>query len=136
MPRKYTFYVLIGFAVVVGVVGAYEARVHFKVPVKDTRIIHYVALSASGADPANLLIKTGEYVEFDSKDGKTHDIASGIGNGDGEKHDHQQGEVESGDFGPDEGYLVLFKTVGTFYFHDHLYPNINESIGAYDPALK
>ena len=102
----------------------------------EKKVIHYVALHATSSEPSYLLIKTGEYVEFDSKDGKSHNIASGVGNGNDEKHDHQQGQVESGEFAPDEGFLAQFNKVGTFYFHDHQNPNINISIGVYDPRLK
>jgi plastocyanin len=119
------------------VIGGYALFVRSAKPA-DTRVIHYVALHASSSDPADLLIKVGEFVEFDSKDGKTHNISSGAGNADGEKHDHAVGadELESGDFAADEGYLAQFKKVGTYYFHDHLNPNIHISVGVYDPNVK
>ena len=96
-------------------------------------VIHHVALTEKGANPTDLLIKVGEYVEFDSKDGRVHDIASGAGDGDGEHHDHTANGVESGDFKPDEGYRVQFKEIGSYYFHDHLNPTLTISIGVYQP---
>ena len=99
----------------------------------DTRIIHHVALTSSGAQPTDLLIKVGEYVEFDSKDGRIHDIASGVGDGDGENHAHSTTGIESGNFKPDEGYMVQFKAVGSYYFHDHLNPTVTISVAVYEP---
>ncbi len=96
--------------------------------------IHHVSLTEQGADPANLLIQVGEYVQFDSKDGKTHDIASGAGDGDGEHHDHTATGLESGDFKADEGYRVQFKKIGSYYFHDHLKPSSTISVGVYEPG--
>lgn len=96
--------------------------------------IHHVALTSKGASPADLLIKVGEYVEFDSKDGAIHDIASGAGNGDGENHAHDAAGLESGDFKADEGYKVQFKKIGSYFFHDHLHPTSTISIAVYDPG--
>ncbi len=97
-------------------------------------IIHHVALTEKGADPADLLIEVGEYVQFDSKDGRIHDIASGAGDGYDEHHDHTATGLESGDFKPDEGYLVQFKKIGSYYFHDHLHPTLTISVAVYQPS--
>lgn len=96
-------------------------------------VIHHVALTANGASPIDLLIRVGEYVQFDSKDGKVHDIASGAGDGDGEHHDHTAAGLESGDFKADEGYRVQFIKIGSYYFHDHLNPMTTISIAVYQP---
>ena len=99
--------------------------------------IHHINLESGKANPADVLIKIGDYVEFDSKDGKTHDIASGKGNDYGKHHDHTATDgIESGPFAPDEGFKVQFKQIGLFFFHDHLNPNIAISVAVYDPAKK
>ncbi len=97
-------------------------------------VIHHVALTDKGADPADLLITVGEYVEFDSKDGKVHDIAIGAGDGDGEHHDHTATGLESGDFKADEGYRVQFNKIGSYYFHDHRRPSLTISVAVYQPS--
>ena len=108
-----------------------------QVTASTTPEIHYIGLTKGKAEPADVLIKVGDYVEFDSKDGKPHDIASGKGNDYGEKHDHTHGDgVESGAFAADEGYKVQFKQIGMFFFHDHLNPNIAISVAVYDPNKK
>ncbi len=133
---KYSLYIYLAIAVVAVGAGAFLVHAQYAAHTVDKKVIHYVALHASSTEPINLLLKVGEYVEFDSKDGKTHTIASGVGNGDGEKHDHEEDEVDSGEFAADEGFLVQFKKVGTFYFHDHLNPDVNISIGVYDPTVQ
>ncbi len=96
--------------------------------------LYYVALQGNGAVPSEVLIKTGESVEFDSKDGKMHNIASGKGNDYHADHDHESvSGVESGVFAPDEGYKVKFSTPGVYYFHDHLDPSIAITVAVYDP---
>ncbi len=143
MNRK-TVWIAIGVFFVLGLVGvvyAYPSALpkaenslqKNSILTTPQKVIHHVALNSSGADPTDLLIKKGEYVEFDSKDGKIHDIASGVGDGDAEHHDHTATGVESGDFKADEGYLVQFNKIGSFYFHDHLHPALTISVAVYEP---
>lgn len=99
--------------------------------------VHYVGLHADHAEPKEILVKVGDLVQFDSKDGKTHNIASGKGNDYGKAHEHMGVVgIESGEFGADEGYRVQFKEVGSFFFHDHLSPNITVSVIVYDSTKK
>lgn len=84
---------------------------------------YMVMLQNNKADPNVLTIKKGEYVQFNSNDGKYHNLTQGLGNRLIKQHDHSIG-VDSGKFGPDEAYRVQFKEVGEYDFHDHYYPDI------------
>ncbi len=103
--------------------------------VNTTENIYYVALNEKNAIPAELLIKRGEFVQFNSNDGKSHDISTGKGNDYGREHDHE-GTTQSGPFGADEGYKVQFNLIGTYYFHDHNNPDITITVAVYDPNLQ
>ncbi|MES2971364.1 MAG: hypothetical protein V4702_03525 [Patescibacteria group bacterium] len=89
-----------------------------------------VALRAEKADPDTITVKAGEFVQFNSADGKTHRLSLGKG---GEDHDHS-GPFNSGDFKADEAWRVQFKEPGTFSFHDHYNPDINILVVVYNPA--
>ena len=93
--------------------------------------IHHIALFKGRAIPDALSIHAGEYVEFDSKDGVTHDIALGGGNENGHAHDHSDIDISSGVFGGDEAYQLLIKDKGVYDFHDHLHPDIFATVIAY-----
>lgn len=112
---------------------AYSASQHKKV-VADTAI-HQVSLMGDHAEPAELLIKVGETVQFNSKDGLSHNLGAGTG-GDIEAHQHDDDSFESGEFKSDEAYKARFSTVGVFYLHDHLHPKITITIAVYDPNKK
>ncbi len=99
-------------------------------------LIHHVSLYKTQASPSDILIKKGEFVEFDSKDGGTHIIASGKGNDYDEQHEHIGTGIESQVFGSDEGYRVQFNEIGTYFFHDHLNPAIAVTVAVYDPTIK
>lgn len=89
-----------------------------------------VGLGAQGAVPATVTVKVGESVQFNSADGKRHNLSLGLG---GEEHQHT-GQYSSGDFQADEGWQVAFKQAGTFKFHDHFNPKINILVVAYEPG--
>lgn len=92
-----------------------------------------VSLQNNKAVPDALTVKTGEYVQFNSKDGKSHQIASGSGSAYGNSHVHQsQGGIDSETFGPRDGYKVQFKKAGTYEFHDNLNPKIFITVVAYE----
>jgi plastocyanin len=80
--------------------------------------VHQVALKDGAAFPDELVIKVGEQVQFNSNDGRSHNISSGKGNDYGEEHDHVAYAAASGQFEADEAYLVSFPEPGTYYFHD------------------
>lgn len=86
-----------------------------------------VQLNSEAAMPNEITIQVGETLEFETKDGKQHRIALGAG---GEEHVHSS-STDSGVFGEGEGWRVRFDQAGTYYFHDHLNPNINVLVVAY-----
>lgn len=87
-----------------------------------------VALRADAAVPDTITVKTGEYVQFNSADGRPHSLSLGLG---GKEHNHK-GPFSSGEFQADEAWRVQFKEAGTYTFHDHLNPNINVLVVAYE----
>jgi plastocyanin len=89
-----------------------------------------VLLRDSKAVPDTVTVKVGQTVQFNSADGKSHDIASGPG---GHEHEHTAG-IRSGKFSADEGWKVTFSKPGTYYFHDHLNPEISILVVAYNPS--
>jgi plastocyanin len=94
----------------------------------------HVSLANDTATPSVVSVKVGESVQFDSKDGLSHNLAQGEGNENGEDHDHTAGGLESGIFSSSEGYKVQFSKAGTYNFHDHLHPNIVVTVIAYTPS--
>ncbi|MBA3723598.1 MAG: hypothetical protein H0W89_01745 [Candidatus Levybacteria bacterium] len=102
---------------------------------KDTGVT-LVALKNDKAIPDAVAIKVGEYVQFNSKDGKSHEIASGTGDGYGNDHGHDQSGVDSGVFDADEAYKVQFKKTGTYEFHDNKNPKIFVTVVVYKPDTK
>jgi plastocyanin len=121
-----------------------------------------VDLIDNRAEPSAVSVEKGKHVQFNTKDGKTHNIGQGGGEagthavnpavpGNGhpegdastdhqhatsEAHDHTAGTKVSGDFGRDQAYRVQFNETGTYTFHDHLNPKISVVIVVYDPAKK
>jgi plastocyanin len=95
--------------------------------------VHEVALADGQATPSVIIIKVGESVQFNAKDDRQHDIGQGRGNDEAHRdlglqaHEHEKG-IQSGPFGPDEGYRVLFSEAGIFDFHDHLNPTISITV--------
>lgn len=99
---------------------------------------HTVNLLSDHADPSAIAITKGDYVQFNSKDGQTHNIGQGSGYDEVHQadrqdiHDHPKGAMESGDFGAKEGYRAQFNKVGTYEFHDHLHPKISVTVIVYE----
>lgn len=89
-----------------------------------------VDLTSAKAIPDTITVPVGQAVQFNTKDGKKHNISLGEG---GEEHEHT-GKYSSGDFGKDEAWRVTFTEPGTFTFHDHYNPDINILVVAYKPA--
>ncbi len=90
-----------------------------------------VALEETGARPDTVSVKKGDSIQFNSADGKTHDLSLGKG---GEEHGHTNKKFKSGDFGANEGWRVQLNNEGSFYFHDHLNPKINVLVVVYSPG--
>ena len=102
---------------------------------------HTVSLLNDHADPSAIAVTKGDYVQFNAKDGKTHNIGQGSGNDEvhqglnGTSHEHDYRAKESGAFGADEGYRVQFNQTGTFSFHDHLNPKISVTVIVYEKRI-
>lgn len=106
--------------------------------------VHEVALGSDEAKGAIVFVKLGESVQFNSRDGKGHYIGSGRGEEiphehgedqaahEADGHEHTPG-LNSGPFGPNEGYLVTFSKAGTYEFHDHFNPAIRITVVVYRP---
>lgn len=86
--------------------------------------IHMVSLLQDGAQPDIVIIKTGDYVQFNARDGKQHNLSQGSGNASSDDHLHDGAGIESGVFQSDEAYKAQFKKSGIYSFHDHLNPDI------------
>jgi len=97
--------------------------------------IQQVSLSGDKATPDTVTILAGRSVQFNSADGKTHELAQGEGTANGHTHDHE-GEFSSGEFKAGEAWRVQFKKPGTYFFHDHDNPNINILVIVYEHKTK
>lgn len=76
-----------------------------------------VAVYDGYASPDTLAVKNGEFVQFNSADGKRHNLT--IGGGDDTHHSaNVVEEFTSGDFEGDEGWRVQFKKDGAYSFKD------------------
>lgn len=117
-------------ALAIGFAIAYAATPS-KPAVASAHITH-VAIRDNKIVPDQVTIPVGQTVEFDTKDGLTHEIGLGEGDGDGHDHEHK-GEYSSGAFGANQAWRVTFKQAGTFTFHDHMHPDINVLVVAYNP---
>ena len=89
-----------------------------------------VALHEDRAVPDTIAVEVGDYVQFNSADGKSHNLSLGMG---GEEHSHA-GKFHSGEFQSDEAWKVQFNDEGSFYFHDHLNPRISILVVVYSPG--
>lgn len=101
-----------------------------------------VALQKNAADPSVLSVPVASYIQFNSCDGRPHDIGEGQGDdtyhqaAHKDEHDHAKGGLESGVFAANQGYRLTFKQAGVYHFHDHLNPKITITVVAYDPNVK
>lgn len=96
-----------------------------------------VAIKEIGMEPNSITVKVGEYVQFNTADGKKHNISLGKGAGDATSqnapHEHQ-GDYSSGEFGAGEAWRVQFKKAGTFRLHDDNNPKDNILVVVYEPG--
>lgn len=143
--KKPLLLLAVGFIVVVGAafVITYElSSSSDKPPVSSTSPLgtkenpHEVALTSDNQEPIDLVVKTGEYVQFNSKDGKEHQIVNGSSS---EQHGatstgHEGSELSTGIIKSDEGYLLQFNEVGKFDFHDNYNHHYTISVLVYDPS--
>lgn len=100
-------------------------RALFITETNGTRVaIHHINLDTSHMVPDALSIKVGEYVQFNTADGRTHEIGLGGGEEYQKNHEHTDPEFESSTFGNAEAYRVKFSKPGIYDFHDHLHSEL------------
>ena len=95
-----------------------------KIEETKTKNIHMVDLLSNRAEPDIVSAKTGDFVQFNSMDGKEHNLSQGSGNAVDENHSHDKTGMESGVFKSDEAYKIQFKKSGIYSFHDHFNPDV------------
>ncbi len=86
-----------------------------------------VSLYTQSADPTVITVTSGSYVQFNSADGKKHNIALAHS---GTQHDDAS-EYESGDFGAGEAFKVQFKKDGAYTFRDKFNDAISVNVVVY-----
>ena len=92
-----------------------------------------VYLENDHASPDVATVKVGDYVQFSSADGKTHNLGLGAGDAHHDGSHKHDGNYVSGDFKADEAWKVQFKKTGTYELHDHYRPDIRVTVIVYDP---
>ncbi len=134
MNKKTLTIIFIGIIAVIGSILVFKNKPQ-PVVIEVGPKIHFVSLLVGGASPDELAVKVGESIQFNSMDGKSHNISQGEGNDYDKEHEHNaQNFSDSGTFGPDEGFLVSFNKIGTYFFHDHLNPDLFVTVVVYDPS--
>lgn len=112
-----------------------------------------VDLTENGMQPGEIAVKTGQFVQFNTKDNRFHSLSLGSGSSHGtedahgdtndkansetddhdEEHSHEHlGSLQSGKFGPGEAWKVQFTDKGTFVIHDHNFPEHSILVVVYD----
>lgn len=117
---------------ILGIVGA--SGYFGNTPPRVSASMHMVSLLKDRIEPNTVLVKQGEFVQFNSKDGKSHHLSPGKGKASNDGHEHAGMGLESGVFGSDEAYRVQFKKPGTYEFHDHNNPKLRVTVVAYKPV--
>ena len=103
----------------------HSGREQFVLEVDGSRApIHHVLIKTNHLVPDALSIHIGEYVQFNTDDGRTHEIGLGGGEEYSDDHAHVDPEFESTEFGGNDAYRVKFSTTGVYDFHDHLHPEL------------
>lgn len=109
-----------------------------------------VDLTEEAAYPVSVAVPVGEYVQFNTKDDKVHnlivnaaaDAHGGEAHGgahsddtaDKDHHDVPEGALQSDHFGRNEAWRVQFKQAGTFRITDIHNENIDIVVVAYTPG--
>ena len=141
-------YILPGFVIIAGIIGYTSMHAYAAKPAGQPSMCSEtcVSITHNGFSQSEIAIKVGEYIEFKSADGGTHDLALGEGAEHGAHdehtsaghtedeytHDHIEG-TNSGEFGPDEAWKVQFKKAGSYIIHDHMNPESTILVVAYEP---
>jgi|GEM_PF-7069180 len=95
-----------------------------------------VDLLPEGARPDVVTLIVGGALQFNTKDGKRHILSQGEGDQFGHGHGHAgAGSLDSAEFGAGEAYRVQITKKGTYFFHDHLNPEIGVTVIVYEPEV-
>lgn len=108
---------------------------------------HKVELTRDAKEPVDLLINAGDYVQFNSSDGKEHQVIQGKPTLDhghdalsdathGKEHGTSDKPLDSGVIKADEGYVVQFKNIGKYEFHDNFNHDYAVTVIVYDKDKK
>lgn len=90
-----------------------------------------VALERDAAKPSVVAVKKGEYVQFNSRDGREHNLVQGQLDG-GVSGGHGTSDKQSGIFKANEAWRVQFKEKGTYNFYDQFNPRIVITVITYE----
>lgn len=116
---------VVGFAIALGIAKGN--------PPKPATNVTEIQLFKDRVEPTAVTVKVGETIQFNSKDGRTHDIARGSGGLAGVHTATSETGPSSGQFGADEGYRLTMKDAGTFDFYDKLDPRLSVTVIVYVP---
>jgi plastocyanin len=75
-----------------------------------------VAIKAAGFQPATVTIATGDAVKWTNRDTKTHQVVA------------NNGSFASAVIRPGNGYTHVFRSAGTFRYHDALHPALTGKV--------
>jgi plastocyanin len=75
-----------------------------------------VAIKAAGFQPATVTIATGDAVKWTNRDTKTHQVVA------------NNGSFASAVIRPGNGYTHVFRSAGTFRYHDALHPTLTGKV--------
>jgi plastocyanin len=120
------FVSILGFGVAYGLGSSRSGSGVVSAACKSTCVL----LGPDKASPDTITVIAGSTVQFNSADGKSHNLSLGEG---GEEHEHR-GKFYSGEFKSDEAWQVQFNDDGAFTFHDHLNPKISVVVIVYTPG--
>lgn len=118
---------------------------------KDGKAVYEVQLKKVNKEPIDLVLKTGDYVQFNSKDDGEHQIIQGLatntehGESSPGQNEHAEANgsrpektkaLDSGVIKADEGFLLQFNTQGKYEFHDNYDHDYTITVIVYDPNGK
>lgn len=93
-----------------------------------------VSIRADGINPSELAVKAGEFVQFNSADGESHNLTTAPPSDKAVEHGHSSASaVSSGEFGADEAWRVQFKKPGTYRLRDSKNANQEILVVVYEP---
>ncbi len=96
----------------------------------DCPVSECVSLYSQSASPDTITVTVGSFVQFNSSDGKKHNISLAHS----VVQHEDASEYESGDFEADEAWKVQFKKDGAFTFRDKYNDRISVNVIVYTPG--